>query len=197
MSRRIPAPLIAALCGLTAATVVVALAVRDDSEDSAVVLDQPGEYQQPSIAVNADVSGDQLPDVQVFQLDGTPIGTSTLLDGRPLVVNLWYSTCQPCKREMPTIETAFQKYSGEVRFVGVNTLDPVDTTRSFARELGVTYELVRDPDGNLTSAAGVANFPMTFFVAADGTIVRQISGEMKADDLESAIAELMPGAMNS
>ena len=170
--------------------------VRDDSGDSAVVLDQPGEFQEPSIAVNADVSGDALPDVQVLELDGTAIGTSSLFDGRPLVVNLWYSTCQPCKREMPAIETAFQKYSDRVRFIGVNTLDSVDTTASFARELGVTYELARDPDGNLTSAAGVANFPMTFFVSADGTVIRQISGEMRADDLESAIAELLPGAMN-
>ena len=127
--------------------------------------------------------------------DGTNT-TLASLEGTPLVVNLWYSTCQPCKREMPAIETTFQKYSDRVRFIGVNTLDSVDTTASFARELGVTYELARDPDGNLTSAAGVANFPMTFFVSADGTVIRQISGEMRADDLESAIAELLPGAMN-
>ena len=191
MSRRIPAPFIAALCGLAAASAVVAVLVRHDSAGSDVVLDQPGEFQEPSIAVNADVRGDAFPDVQIVRLDGTTIDTSSLLDGRPLVVNLWYSTCQPCKREMPAIESAFQRYSDRVRFVGVNTLDSVDTTQSFARELGVTYELVRDPDGHLTTAAGVANFPMTFFVATDGTITRQISGEMNGDELESAITEVI------
>ena len=178
--------------GLAAATVTVALVVdRGDGDDEPVELDQPGVYQEPTIATNDDVSGRDFPGVELIGLDGDPLDSSELLDGRPLVVNLWFSTCQPCKREMPAIEAAHAGYGDRVRFVGVNPQDSPETTRSFADDLGISYELVRDPDGNLTTAAGVVTFPMTFFVSADGTIVSQVAGEMTTDDITDGVEGIL------
>lgn len=192
MTKRLPSVLIAALCALAAATVTIAILVSGgSSRDDAITLDDPGVVQEPTIATNTDVSGEALPRVDLLALDGSTLDTAGLLDGRPLVINLWFSTCQPCKREMPAIQAAHRTYGDRVRFVGVNVQDSVDTATSFARELGIDYEILRDPDGNLSAAAGVATFPMTFFVAADGTIVSQIAGEMSTDDLESGIGGVL------
>ena len=48
------------------------------------------------------------------------------------------------------------------------------------------YELLYDPDGELTSVVGVAAFPQTLFIDASGTILEQ-TGELTAERLEDLI----------
>lgn len=192
MSRRI-VPLLAGLVAGVAAVVAV-FAIADDARtDTDVVLDEPGEYQEPGIPTNAPLTGERLGVATVVDLDGNEVDTGSLLDGRPLLVNFWFSNCQPCKREMPALQAAFLRYGDTVRFVGVNTQDSETITRSFADDVGVTYELLRDPDARLVTVNGVATFPTTLFVAPDGTVVRQIAGEVSAAELTTALDELVGG----
>ena len=160
-----------------------------DTDPLDAVLDTPGTAQIPGIETNDQVDGDPLPSIDLFTNDGDVIDTDDLL-GQPLVINLWYSTCEPCKRELPAFAEVQAEYGDRVRFVGVNPRDVPETNESFARERGVRYELLLDRDGALTVELGVARFPSTFFVAADGTIVRQ-SGVLEADDLRIYVEELL------
>ena len=61
----------------------------------------------------------------------------------------------------------------------------------FADDVGVEYDLVRDPDARLVTANGVATFPTTLFVSAEGIVVEQVAGEMSADDLDGALERLL------
>lgn len=177
---------------LGAAVVVVAAfgivaATRGGSGDSIedVTITAPGDLQQP-IGTNAAVSGHTFPRLDVQTVNGDAFSTSQLV-GRPLIVNLWYSTCAPCKRELPAFAAAQAKFGDSVRFVGINPsgLDP-KTEDKFARDKGVQYELFYDPNGDLTSTLGVATFPQTLFVDAKGTIVDQ-TGELTTAKLEDLI----------
>jgi hypothetical protein len=60
-----------------------------------------------------------------------------------------------------------------VRFVGMDYLPPSNHEESFARDKGVQYELLYDGNGEFISKVGIAAFPVTLFVTADGTIVKQ------------------------
>ncbi|MBA2385689.1 MAG: hypothetical protein H0V69_01220, partial [Acidimicrobiia bacterium] len=82
------------------------------------------------------------------------------------------------------------EYDGEVRFVGVNPIDDVDTMVDFADEVGVHYELFRDPDGRFTEAVRAVGFPITLFVDADGTVVAQ-TGEVDAEDIRRQVEQLL------
>lgn len=174
-----------------AAVVVVAVAVvaatRDDSNTASgddVTLTS-GNDLLPSIGTNAAVTGRTLPHVDIQTLAGDNFATADLV-GRPLVVNFWYSTCAPCKRELPAFAAIQAKLGDQVRFVGVDTFPPSDKEEAFARDRGVKYELLYDPNGELTSAVGIANSPQTLFIDAEGTIVDQ-TGELTADKLEALI----------
>ena len=174
-----------------AAVVVVAVAVvaatRDDSNTASgddVTLTS-GNDLLPSIGTNAAVTGRTLPHVDIQTLAGDNFATADLV-GRPLVVNFWYSTCAPCKRELPAFAAIQAKLGDQVRFVGVDTFPPSDKEEAFARDRGVKYELLYDPNGELTSAVGIANSPQTLFIDAQGTIVDQ-TGELTADKLEALI----------
>lgn len=169
---------------------VLANVLADDrvGTDDAVVLDAPGEYEQSPAGLNADNAGASLPDVTLVDEDGTAIATSSLI-GRPLILNLWYSTCAPCRREMPDFAAVDAELDGAVRFVGVNPLDDATTMTSFAAERGVAYELLRDPSGELVDALGITAFPATVFVAADGSIVLE-TGVLTADELRAHVVHV-------
>ena len=141
----------------------------------------------PPIGTNAAVTGRAFPTVNVETLAGDAFSTADLL-GRPLIVNFWYSTCAPCKRELPAFAAAHAKFGDRVRFVGVDSLagSDRDSEEAFARDKGVQYELLYDENGELTSAVGIATSPQTLFIDARGTIVEQ-TGELTADKLEELI----------
>ncbi|MEI6403585.1 MAG: TlpA disulfide reductase family protein [Actinomycetota bacterium] len=165
----------------------------DSSTDVAavddIVLERPGTSQIPSIGTNAPVQGTSLPTVDLTTNDGGTVVTADLL-GQPLVINVWNSTCGPCKKELPAFAAVHAQYGDRVRFVGVNTLDVPEVNESFARERGVQYELLRDVDGAFTDAVGIATQPVTLFVATDGTIVRQ-TGVLDEATLQQYVDELL------
>jgi thiol-disulfide isomerase/thioredoxin len=145
-----------------------------------------GNDLSPSIGTNAAVTGRAVPRVDLHTVNGDPYSTADL-GGRPLVINMWFSTCPPCNRELPAFAAAQAKFGDKVRFVGVDSsgLGSISEEK-FARDRGVQYELFYDPNGEFTTAMRIANFPQTLFVDASGVIVDQ-TGELTVDKLEDLI----------
>lgn len=158
--------------------------------DGSFVLDEPGVFQQPLDDVNDDVSGDRLPDVALVDADGTERRLAEL-DGAPAVLNLWFSRCIPCRRELVDFAEVHAEYGDRIRFVGIDPFDTPETMLEFARERGVEYDLWRDPDQEFVDAVGIVGFPVTMFVDAGGTVLRQ-TGEIDADGLRNTLDELFP-----
>lgn len=160
----------------------------DSSSNEGVVVLSPGSTSQdPTIGTNALNTGKAFPVVRVESLDGEPVtlGEPT---GKPFLVNFWYSTCEPCKREMPALVAAQEKYGIDI--VGVNPRDTAELARDFADEYGITYPLLRDPNGASLVALGVGTFPMTYLVSGDGTILEQHAGEITAAQLNRMLAPI-------
>jgi cytochrome c biogenesis protein CcmG/thiol:disulfide interchange protein DsbE len=168
-----------------------ALSRGDDGTqaDDEVSLDHPTVEQFPSIETNAAVSGDALPEVDLVDNDGNDIPLRSLI-GTPMVINFWFSNCGPCKTELKDFGVVHGELGDQIRFVGVNPEDTPEVNVSFAADRGVHYELYRDPDGAYSSAVGIVNAPVTLFVAADGTIVRQ-TGVLDEDELRKYAEELL------
>ena len=145
------------------------------------------DVQPPTIGTNAALGGEDLPSATVTDLEGTAIDTTSLL-GTPLVINVWGSTCGPCKRELPDFAEVHQRFGDDVRFVGISYLPASEREEAFARDLGVAYELFYDGNGAFISAAGISAFPITLFVSADGTVLEQ-SGALDAAQLTAIIEE--------
>ena len=139
------------------------------------------QLQPPTIETNAVVKGNQLPDVNVQNLDGTDVPVRSLT-GQPMVINIWGSTCVPCQKELPDFAAAHRLYGDRVRFVGISFLGPSDREESFARDRGVQYELLYDGDGAFINDVGIAAFPVTLLVDADGVIVRQ-TGQLDEESI--------------
>lgn len=160
------------------------------SADDDITMTSAGAVQDPTIGTNAAVTGTPLPVVDIEDNNGNTISTGDLI-GQPLIVNLWFSTCGPCKKELPEFAAVHADLGDEIRFVGINpSADSPETNQEFAHERGVTYELLRDPNGAFTDEVGVTEFPVTLFVRVDGTIARQ-TGALDEDTLRRYAQELL------
>jgi len=169
-----------------AGAIVWSRVVADDGDDD-VVLITPGEYADPA-STNAENTGDVFPSFELTGADGSP---ASLTPGdRPLVVNLWYSTCPPCSRELAAFGAVAADVGDEVRFVGINPLDDAETMVQYAADRGADYELLMDPDEFVGDEFDILQYPVTFFVATDGEIVAQ-TGVLSEAELREHIAELV------
>ena len=168
------------------ASVIVGLVIARSGGDTTTTRTT---FAPPAIGTNAAVKGKPLVNATVQTLSGDDVKTSSLV-GAPMVVNIWGSSCGPCKKELPDFATVQQQFASKVHFVGIDYLPPSDDEEQFARSRGVKYPLYYDANGDFISKAGIAAFPVTLFVAADGTIVQQ-TGQLDAASLTSMIEKYL------
>lgn len=144
-----------------------------------------------TIATNKVSSGENLPDATLDRVDGSQVTMQDLV-GTPMVINFWYSTCEPCRREMPAFAAAHGKLADRVNFIGVNMYDSAVAAANFAERYGVKYDILLDTNGELVGALGIALAPTTILVDTSGTIVYQESGELTEEEITALIDEWFP-----
>lgn len=93
------------------------------------------------------------------------------LTGKPIVMNLWSSTCGPCTKETPALASVARSLAGKVAFLGVDTSDTRQHAIAFADKYQVPYPIGFDPRGNVAVRYGVVGLPVTFFLSRSGTRV--------------------------
>lgn len=130
-----------------------------------------------------------LPAVELRALGGSAAIMSTDITG-PAVVNLWATWCAPCRLELPAFQAVHADLGDRVRFIGVNQSEDPARAQAFLDEIGVTYEQLIDPDGDLLASLRVTGLPATVFLAQDGTWVLH-SGVLTEDYLRELIGETL------
>jgi thiol-disulfide isomerase/thioredoxin len=109
--------------------------------------------------------------------------------GRPLLVNLFASWCAPCVSEMPTIERVKQDVGDQVAFLGIAVNDRVEDAQALIDRTGITWDLARDPQGELTTELGAVGMPTTFLITPEGEIVEQHTGALEEDELRDLLRD--------
>ncbi len=94
---------------------------------------------------------------------GAPFTLSAAGDG-PVVLNFWFTTCPPCRAEIPEL-AAFHEANPDIPIYGVS-IDQVSPGRlqKLSQNLGVNYPVLHDPDSAVAGQYGVTLFPTTIVV---------------------------------
>ena len=112
------------------------------------------------------------------------------LIGKPIVLNFWATWCYYCKVEMPAFDEACRE-NPDILFVMVNHTDGVNETveKAYAYVIasGYSFPIYYDVNLEAADAYGVDAFPTTFFISADGEVVRSHEGAMDKDTLDGYI----------
>jgi peroxiredoxin len=135
--------------------------------------------------------GEKAPDFTLTGLDGKTHKLSEL-QGKAVILNFWGTYCEPCKREMPALQRAYEKWQGQgVAYVGSNIGENAITVRGFLEQYKLTLPVWLDQDQAVRKTYGVSEYPTTFFIAPDGRIAKKQVGEMDDAFIESALSALV------
>jgi peroxiredoxin len=92
---------------------------------------------------------------------------------------------------MPTFQSFYDIYQDQNFVVlGINFDEPGDTVRQFAQEMGISFPLLLDPDGEVQSLYNVRGYPSSVFIRPDGTIGILHIGIMVESQLENYLTQL-------
>jgi cytochrome c biogenesis protein CcmG, thiol:disulfide interchange protein DsbE len=105
----------------------------------------------------------------------------TLADykGQVVMLNIWATWCGPCQVEIPSLERLYREYGDKgLKLVAVSIDDYVseDSIRAFARNFGVTFEVLHDSTHAIERQYQATGYPETFVIGKEGTIRKKWIG---------------------
>lgn len=91
------------------------------------------------------------------------------MQGRVVLMNFWASWCAECRPEMPSFERLHQEFAAQgLAVVGINFREETEIVQRYANDLGLTFPMVLDPQGEIFKLYGVVGLPTTFLVGRNG-----------------------------
>jgi peroxiredoxin len=155
----------------------------------------------------AAITGEMLPDGQAiapeigafappFQLTTLNDKTLNLLDmrGQPVLINFWATWCEPCWLEMPTLQTVYQRYQAQgLRLLAVNLGENLTTVEVWARNYGLTFDILLDERRQIAALYWLRGQPSTYVVSPSGIITHIFYGAVTEQALQSALSPYLSG----
>ena len=140
--------------------------------------------------------GDVAPDFGFSSFDGERLLLSDLR-GRPVLLNFWASWCIPCRKEMPLMELALREHAGDrLAVVAVNYGERIGPAEGFLERLNIElngFTFAYDPEQAVARRYGILGLPVTYFVDAQGVIIRVVPGELTEGIIRPAITDTVRG----
>ena len=104
----------------------------------------------------------------------------TLFDyrGKVVFLNIWATWCPPCREEMPSMESLYQKLKGrnfELLAVSIDR-DGEKVVRPFAAKYGLTFPVLLDPDSKTYRLYGLTGVPESFIIDKTGVVIHKVIG---------------------
>lgn len=145
--------------------------------------------------VRSPLVGKAVPATVARTVDGT---TTYNLDdhrGEWVLVNFFATWCGPCQEEHDDLVRFARAHAsaGDASVVSVVFADKASDVRRFFARRGGSWPVLRDDDGRLATAFGVARVPESYLVAPNGVVVGKITGGVNFDFLQQQLAELQTG----
>ena len=142
-----------------------------------------------ALFVGVSASAQTLPDVKVENQEGKVISIREVVDGTPMIISFWSTTCKPCIMELNAINESLYEWLDEVdmKVVAVS----VDDARTLSRARAMTqgqgwddYTCVYDKNQDLKRAMNGSLTPHTYIVDGKGYIVYSHSGYTPGSEQE-------------
>jgi peroxiredoxin len=101
-----------------------------------------------------------------------------LSKGKVILLNFWATWCGPCVKEIPDlIKIKNELNDKNFELIGVSIDRSISPVIEFAKNVGINYILIHDPEAKLLDAfGGSVGIPITFLIDQDGKIVSKYLG---------------------
>ena len=120
-------------------------------------------------------------------LDGKIVSLDDLR-GTPVIINFWATWCVPCRVEMPELQRLYEDYEERgLRILAVNLGESPDVIEPWVREMGLTFDIVLDPEQNVAAMYRLRGQPSTFVISPEGIIDHISYGPVTMETLRAQI----------
>lgn len=111
--------------------------------------------------------------------------------GKVTILNFWASWCGPCQQEMPHFQQIVDTYNDvSVVAVNVTTKDTKADAKAFVADYGLTFPILLDETGDVSTMYGAFSIPLTVILTKDGHIAHEIMGPLDTTQLTALIKPL-------
>ena len=95
------------------------------------------------------------------------------LRGKVVLVNFWATWCPPCRKEMPDLETLYERFAPQgLVILGISDEEAAKVD-PFIKERKVTFPVLLDPGRKVNELFIVEGIPKTFIYDREGKLVAQ------------------------
>lgn len=136
--------------------------------------------------------GNKAPDFELLNLNGEPVKLSDFTD-KKVILNYWATWCPPCRAEMPHMEKFYKDNEKDVVVLAVNltnTEQNRDNVSDFVKDFGLTFPIVMDEEGDVSSTYQVIAYPTSYIIDSQGIIQEVFQGAINYDIMEKAISKI-------
>ncbi len=139
------------------------------------VVDLPEALLLPGLAVGAG-EGKLAPDFLLGTLEGGELRLSDLR-GQAVVLNFWATWCGPCRKEIPQLVAAYDRFRGQgLVVIGVNLQEDAGTVEGYSRDFGMHFPVPIDRSGAVAREYRLLGVPTTYFIDRDGVVLSVYTG---------------------
>ena len=138
----------------------------------------PAIGQKPAPTVGAPAIGFELK-----TLDGKSIGLQTFR-GKPLMMNFFASWCDPCREEMPLLNSVASKANKDgYNVLGIAVEDTRAAVTQYVEETKLVFPVALDLNSTVKRAYRIFGPPATFFIDARGVVRDIVIGPMRLEQV--------------
>jgi thiol-disulfide isomerase/thioredoxin len=115
--------------------------------------------------------------------------------GKVVLVNFWASWCQPCLREMPSMQRLHQAMHGRpFSILAVDVEESKSKVWRFKKLLNITFTTLLDSKGAVAKDWGIQIYPTSYLIDSEGRIRYGVQGalEWDSEEVKQLIETLMP-----
>lgn len=174
--------------GLSPDTVYYYRVVSRDAAANETTYQTANTYFKTLTAVTIGLAvGNRAPDFTLKNLNDNDVTLWSFRGNKIVMINFWYSACNPCVAEMPHIQNVYTTWSGSypLEVLAVNIMDNKTVIQAWLNNQTTqyTFPMLVDTGGTVKNRYNITSAPVTFIIDTQG-IIRHVKAEMFVNQSE-------------
>ncbi len=132
------------------------------------------------------------PEFKLSSLDGMTFDLNAL-QGKIVVLNLWFIACGPCRREIPKLNQIVKEFKNKNVVFIAPSFDQADTLRGFIKRTPFDYHIVADAEEFIIGKFNAKSFPTHIVIDQSGQIETMLVGdsERRPEEIRRVLLQLL------